>query len=148
MYISKPHPVNINSADVIFLGTKLSSAKYWILENYQPHSIDAILMLCWCHIDAIFDVTRYLSIIILIHPLNLSIFNNTGVPPKLREKVWKLLVCHYQSCHPGEVPLGNYISRVDKREYDRLCEECTEYESVIIADIGTATHTLSVYMHM
>ena len=84
-----------------------------------------------------------LYVCLSILPLNLSIFNNTGVPPKLREKVWKLLVSHYQSCHPGEVPLGNYISRVDKREYDRLCEEYTEYESVITADIGTVTHTHS-----
>ena len=54
----------------------------------------------------------------------------------LREKVWLLLISHYRSLHPGAVPLGSYHSTVDKGEYRRLCQIPTDYEMVIMADIG------------
>lgn len=60
----------------------------------------------------------------------------TGVPPKLRERVWALLMSHYQSLHPGEVPSGSYKSSVSKQEYEQLYKQQTEYEPVISVDIG------------
>lgn len=59
-----------------------------------------------------------------------------GVPPKLRERVWQLLVTYYRSCHPGQVPSGSYLSFIDKRDYERLHQQDTEYEPIICADIG------------
>ncbi len=59
-----------------------------------------------------------------------------GIPPKLRERVWKLLASYYHSRHPGEVPMGNYPSSVDKVEYEAYKSLKTEYENVIVGDIG------------
>ena len=54
----------------------------------------------------------------------------------MRERAWRLLVTHYQSLHPGEVPTGNYPSSVDLLEFQQLCDEETEDEPVIIADLS------------
>ena len=54
----------------------------------------------------------------------------------MRERVWQLLVSYYHSKHPGEVPLGNYPSSAEKVEYEGYRSMKTEYESVILADIG------------
>ena len=57
----------------------------------------------------------------------------------MRERAWRLLVAHYQSLHPGEVPTGNYPSSVDQLEFQQLCDEETEDEPVIVADLGEET---------
>ena len=46
------------------------------------------------------------------------------------------MASYYHSRHPGEVPLGNYPSSIEKVEYEAYKSMKTEYENVIVADIG------------